>query len=112
VRSHSDSSHPNRRTSNYRRARARLDQLSGPSRDGAPLHPQHVAATIDDLAAADAVFTADVGTPLGELELEQKRRRLEAESAEPALLPRGRAGEERAPTPAMWLISAAAQWLA
>jgi pyruvate dehydrogenase (quinone) len=28
-----------------------------------PLHPQYVAATIDRLADADAIFTADVGTP-------------------------------------------------
>ena len=32
-------------------------------RNDSPLHPQYVAATIDKLAAADAVFTADVGTP-------------------------------------------------
>ncbi len=28
-----------------------------------PMHPQFVAATIDRLAAGDAIFTADVGTP-------------------------------------------------
>jgi pyruvate dehydrogenase (quinone) len=50
-------------TAHYRRARARLDRLAEPSRRGAPLHPQFVAATIDRLAAPDAVFTADVGTP-------------------------------------------------
>jgi pyruvate dehydrogenase (quinone) len=58
-----DSAHLNRMTKHYRRARARLDHLARPGRDAAPLHPQYVAATIDKLAAADAVFTADVGTP-------------------------------------------------
>jgi pyruvate dehydrogenase (quinone) len=58
-----DSKHLNRMTKHYRRARARLDHLARPGRDGAPLHPQYVAATVDKLAAADAVFTADVGTP-------------------------------------------------
>jgi pyruvate dehydrogenase (quinone) len=58
-----DSAHLDRMTRHYRRARARLDRLARPGRDAGPLHPQHVAATIDKLAAADAVFTADVGTP-------------------------------------------------
>jgi pyruvate dehydrogenase (quinone) len=58
-----DSAHLDRMTKHYRRARARLDRLAKPGRDGAALHPQHIAATVDKLAAADAVFTADVGTP-------------------------------------------------
>ncbi len=58
-----DTGHLDRMTRHYRRARARLDRLARPGRDGAPLHPQHIAATIDKLAAPDAIFTADVGTP-------------------------------------------------
>lgn len=58
-----DSSHLDRMTAHYRRARARLDHLAKPGHGGSPLHSQFVAATIDRLAAADAVFTADVGTP-------------------------------------------------
>jgi pyruvate dehydrogenase (quinone) len=50
-------------TAHYRRARGRLDKLAHDRRNDSPLHPQYVAATIDRLAAADAVFTADVGTP-------------------------------------------------
>ncbi len=50
-------------TAHYRRARARMDKLARDRRNDSPLHPQYVAATIDKLAAADAVFTADVGTP-------------------------------------------------
>jgi pyruvate dehydrogenase (quinone) len=59
----SDTSHLDRMTKHYRRARSGLDRLARPGRDGAPLHPQHIAATVDKLAAADAIFTADVGTP-------------------------------------------------
>ncbi|GIF74466.1 ubiquinone-dependent pyruvate dehydrogenase [Asanoa siamensis] len=58
-----DTAHLDRMTAHYRRARARLDRLAEPSRGDRPLHPQHVAATIDRLAADDAVFTTDVGTP-------------------------------------------------
>jgi pyruvate dehydrogenase (quinone) len=58
-----DTAHLDRMTAHYKRARARLDKLARPGPDGVPLHPQHIAATVDRLAAADAVFTADVGTP-------------------------------------------------
>jgi pyruvate dehydrogenase (quinone) len=63
IKVKTDSAHLDRMTAHYRRARARLDRLARPGRDGSPLHPQHIAATIDRLAAPDAVFTADVGTP-------------------------------------------------
>jgi pyruvate dehydrogenase (quinone) len=59
----SDAAHLDRMTGHYRRARRRLDGLARDRRNDSPLHPQYVAATIDRLAAADAVFTADVGTP-------------------------------------------------
>ena len=58
-----DSAHLDRMTAHYRRARARLDKVARDRRNDSPLHPQYVAATIDRLAAANAVFTADVGTP-------------------------------------------------
>jgi pyruvate dehydrogenase (quinone) len=58
-----DTAHLDRMTAHYRRARDRLDRQARPGRDSARLHPQYVAATIDRLAAEDAVFTADVGTP-------------------------------------------------
>ena len=59
----SDAKHLDRLTAHYRRARSRLDKLAQSRPGESPLHPQFVAATIDRLAAADAVFTADVGTP-------------------------------------------------
>jgi pyruvate dehydrogenase (quinone) len=58
-----DTGHLDRMTAHYRRARGRLDKLARDRRNDSPLHPQYVAATIDRLAAADAIFTADVGTP-------------------------------------------------
>jgi len=58
-----DSAHLDRMTKHYRRARSRLDKLARDRASDSPLHPQYVAATIDRLAAEDAVFTVDVGTP-------------------------------------------------
>ncbi|WP_423821782.1 ubiquinone-dependent pyruvate dehydrogenase [Salinisphaera sp. SPP-AMP-43] len=47
----------------YRKARENLDDLATPREDGEPLHPQYLTARVSALAAEDAVFTADVGTP-------------------------------------------------
>jgi pyruvate dehydrogenase (quinone) len=58
-----DSAHLNTMTAHYRRARARLDKLTREHSRHTPLHPQYVAAEIDRLAADDAIFTFDVGTP-------------------------------------------------
>jgi pyruvate dehydrogenase (quinone) len=58
-----DSEHLDRMTAHYRRARARLDRLATEGGGGSPLHPQFVAAAIDRLAADDAIFIPDVGTP-------------------------------------------------
>ena len=58
-----DSAHLDRMTAHYRRSRSRLDKLARDRASDSPLHPQYVAATVDRLAAADAIFTADVGTP-------------------------------------------------
>jgi len=58
-----DSEHLDRMTAHYRRARARLDRLATERSGGSPLHPQFVAAAIDRLAADDAIFIPDVGTP-------------------------------------------------
>src|SRR5208282_2002730 len=63
INAKTDAGHLDRMTAHYRRTRARLDNLARPGRGAAPLHPQFVAATIDKLAAPDAIFTVDVGTP-------------------------------------------------
>jgi pyruvate dehydrogenase (quinone) len=58
-----DTAHLDLMTAHYRRARGRLDKLAADKRNASPLHPQYVAATVDRLAAPDAVFTVDVGSP-------------------------------------------------
>ncbi|WP_295527321.1 ubiquinone-dependent pyruvate dehydrogenase [uncultured Pseudacidovorax sp.] len=47
----------------YAKAREGLDDLAVASGAGRPLHPQYVAQRVSAMAADDAVFTADVGTP-------------------------------------------------
>ncbi|MFV9425154.1 ubiquinone-dependent pyruvate dehydrogenase [Microbacterium sp. S1037] len=48
----------------YRKTRAKLDDLAVSTGRGKPLHPQFVARTLDRLAADDAVFIPDVGSPV------------------------------------------------
>ena len=63
LRDDRDDRHLRRSLDHYRRARTGLDDLADD--DGRqPLHPQFVARLVDELAADDAVFTADVGTPV------------------------------------------------
>jgi pyruvate dehydrogenase (quinone) len=57
-----DSSHLDRSLEHYKKARESLDDLADNDRNRTPMHPQFVAKTIDELAAEDAVFLADVGT--------------------------------------------------
>jgi len=47
----------------YRKARKGLDELAAEGRSKKPIHPQYVARLIDELAAKDAIFSCDVGTP-------------------------------------------------
>ena len=57
-----DDSHLRAALAHYRDARAALDaQATG--KPGGRLHPQHVARVVSEQAAADAIFTADVGLP-------------------------------------------------
>lgn len=48
----------------YAKARKGLDELATPAAAGRALHPQYVAERVNALAAEDAIFTADVGTPV------------------------------------------------
>jgi len=59
-----DTGHLDTMVTHYRKTRARLDELAVNDRNRRPLHPQFVAKVIDDLAAEDAVFLPDVGTPV------------------------------------------------
>jgi pyruvate dehydrogenase (quinone) len=63
ITAKTDSAHLDLMTAHYQRARGKLDRLAEERRGRSPLHPQSVAAAIDRLAAGNAVFTADVGTP-------------------------------------------------
>ena len=59
----SDATFLNRALDHYHKARAGLDELAQPAGAGKPVHPQHLMRLVSELAAEDAVFTADVGTP-------------------------------------------------
>jgi pyruvate dehydrogenase (quinone) len=58
-----DDGHLRRMRAHYRRTRARLDRVAHSRGDRGPIHPQVLTRAIDTLAADDAVFVADVGTP-------------------------------------------------
>jgi pyruvate dehydrogenase (quinone) len=47
----------------YATARKDLDDLATPSAPGRPIHPQYLTKLVDEIAAEDAIFTVDVGTP-------------------------------------------------
>ena len=47
----------------YRKARKGLDDLASGNSNKKPIHPQYVASVLSQLAAEDAVFSCDVGTP-------------------------------------------------
>lgn len=50
-------------TAHYRRARADLDRLAEGRPAGGKIHPQYLYRLISEIAADDAVFACDVGTP-------------------------------------------------
>ncbi|NYF91749.1 ubiquinone-dependent pyruvate dehydrogenase [Tunturiibacter empetritectus] len=58
-----DRAHLDTKTKDYKKVREGLDELAGPDDNKTPIHPQYVAKLIDQLAADDAIFTCDVGTP-------------------------------------------------
>ncbi len=58
----SDRKHLDASLRNYAEARKSLDDLAS-GRPGGPLHPQHIARVVSELAGDDAIFTCDVGLP-------------------------------------------------
>ena len=58
-----DDSHLVQAQEHYAKVRKELDQLAGGKPGKQLIHPQQVAKAISDHAAADAVFTCDVGLP-------------------------------------------------
>ncbi|MFK8253487.1 ubiquinone-dependent pyruvate dehydrogenase [Ancylobacter terrae] len=58
-----DRHHLDHSLSRYKSARKGLDDLAVGTPGRRPIHPQYLAKVVSDLAAEDAVFTFDVGTP-------------------------------------------------
>jgi pyruvate dehydrogenase (quinone) len=58
-----NSAHLEEAQANYKDARAALDDLATGEPGEKPIHPQHLTAILDRLAAEDTIFTCDVGTP-------------------------------------------------
>ena len=47
----------------YKKTRQDLDKVATPSSNGEPIHPQYAVKMLNELAAEDAIFSCDVGTP-------------------------------------------------
>jgi pyruvate dehydrogenase (quinone) len=58
-----DDEHLKRFISHYQDVRKGLDELAVGHPGRKPMHPQYVAKVVDELAAEDAIFSCDVGTP-------------------------------------------------
>jgi len=58
VRAHLDDC-----VAHYHKSRADLDELATGEPGRKPIHPQYLARILSEVAADDAIFTADVGTP-------------------------------------------------
>ncbi len=56
--------HLDKSLDHYHEARKDLDALATGKPGQRPIHPQYVARVMNELASEDAVFTADVGTPV------------------------------------------------
>ena len=56
--------HLEKSVKHYRKSRTGLDELATNDRNRAPIHPQYLARLVDELAADDAVFLPDVGSPV------------------------------------------------
>ncbi|MDR3735915.1 MAG: ubiquinone-dependent pyruvate dehydrogenase [Acidobacteriaceae bacterium] len=64
IKAKKDHKHLDAARNDYREARKGLDDLATGKPGQKPIHPQYVAKVLDELAAKDAVFTVDVGTPV------------------------------------------------
>jgi len=64
LRPKTDTTHLDRSLQHYRKTRAALDKLAANDRDRAPIRPEYLAGAVNRLAADDAVFTTDVGSPV------------------------------------------------
>jgi pyruvate dehydrogenase (quinone) len=80
LKVNTDTIHLDVARADYKQARADLDALAESGPNGKIIHPQYVSRLVSELAAEDAVFTCDVGTPTvwaaRYLKLKGKRRLL------------------------------------
>jgi pyruvate dehydrogenase (quinone) len=58
-----NTTHLERALEHYRKTRSGLDDLAARDSNQKVIHPQYVARVLDELAAPDAIFSCDVGTP-------------------------------------------------
>ena len=58
-----DEKHLQASLEHYQKARKGLDELATGEAGKKPIHPQYVVRVLDEIAAKDAVFSCDVGTP-------------------------------------------------
>ncbi len=63
LKPHEDRGHLDRALAHYRKTRVGLDELASGVPGRKPIHPQYVARLVNELAAEDAIFTCDVGSP-------------------------------------------------
>ena len=63
IAERTDRAHLDDSLAHYRKARDGLDRLATGTPGRKPMHPQFLAARLSALAADDAIFTFDVGTP-------------------------------------------------
>jgi pyruvate dehydrogenase (quinone) len=58
-----DDQHLTAAREHYQKARKGLEELAAVGSGRNPIHPQYVVRVLDELAAEDAIFSCDVGTP-------------------------------------------------
>ncbi|MEY2541978.1 MAG: hypothetical protein QOI22_1580, partial [Verrucomicrobiota bacterium] len=63
LKQSADDEHLKSALDHYGKARKQLDELATEERDAKGSHPQFVTRVLNELAAPDAIFTCDVGTP-------------------------------------------------
>src|SRR6202162_3568434 len=63
LRQNEDDQHLKESLDSYKKARQGLDELATEGSGKKPIHPQYVVRLLDELAANDAIFSCDVGTP-------------------------------------------------
>jgi pyruvate dehydrogenase (quinone) len=64
IQTKNDSSHLDGALADYVKARRNLDELAESKPHSTQIHPQYVTRLVSELAAEDAIFTCDVGTPI------------------------------------------------